>query len=104
MGSDEAPRIKKWILINGITAILFWLTLQAVERGPGIVVQTVLKFVMYLSIILWLNSGYYLSKSASGVEVESWEFQKEQVKFTLWIIGIFIVMELPIWITSLSVP
>ena len=103
MGSDEAPRINKYLIINGISAILFWLTLGAVKRGPGIVVQTVLKLIMYLAIILWLNSGFYLSMSASGIDVESWGFQREQVKLTLWIIVIFIVMELPMWLTVLSV-
>lgn len=104
MGSDEAPRLKKWFIINGISAISFWLSLGALERGQGIVGQTVLKLIFYLAIILWLNSCFYLSKSAREVEVESFEFQKEQVKFTLWIIVIFIVMELPIWLTVLSVP
>ena len=97
-------RIKKWFLINGITAIIFWVSLGGLERTQGIIGQTVLKLVLYLAVILWLNSGFYLSKSAQGVEVETWEFQKEQVKLTLWIIGIFIVCELPIWLTVLSVP
>lgn len=101
-GSDEAPRLKKYFLINGITAIIFWVALGAVERAPGIVAQTVLKLVIYVSIILWLNSGYYLSKSAAGVEVETWEFQKDQVKLTLWIVGVLIVFELPVWLIVLS--
>jgi len=92
------------LIINGISAISFWLSLWGLERTQGIIGRTVLKFVLYLSIILWLNSGFYMSMSASGVDVESWGFQREQVKLTLWVIVIFIVMELPIWLTVLSVP
>lgn len=101
-GRDEAPRLKKYFLINGISAISFWLTLYAVEISPDIVIQTIFKFSMYLAILLWLNSAYYLSRSALGVAVETWEFQKEQVKLTLWTVGIFIIMEIPIWLIVLS--
>lgn len=98
---DEAPPLKKYLWINGISAIVFWVSLQTMMRGQSLIVQASLKFLIYLSTILWLNSGFYLSKSASGIDVESGEFQREQVKLTLWIVGILILSEIPIMVSSI---
>ena len=68
-------------------------------RGPGLILQAILKFSVYLSVIIWLNTGFYLSKFAEGIEVESGKFQREQVKLTLWIVGILILSEIPLMIS-----
>ncbi len=65
-------------------------------------IATVLKFVSHVSIIVWLNSAFYLSKCAAGVEVECFEFQREQVKLTLWIALIWIVREFPLMLSSVT--
>ncbi len=101
MGSDETPRIKKLFLVNGLTAITFWVSGQGALAGPGIVLATILKFVFYVSTVLWLNTAFYLSKIAGGIETETYEFQREQIKLTLWIVAILILTELPLMISSL---
>jgi len=68
-------------------------------KGPGLILQAILKFSVYLSVIIWLNTGFYLSKCAEGINVENMEFQREQVKLTLWIVGILILSEIPLMIS-----
>lgn len=99
MDGDETPQIKKYFWLNGISAIVFWVCVEAAMRGPGLILQSILKFSVYLSVIIWLNTVFYLSKCAEGIEVERGEFQREQVKLTLWIVGILILMELPLMIS-----
>ena len=99
LSGDDAP-IKKYFWINGLTAISFWISLQWALMDPGLVVGTILKFVCELSMILWLNSAFYLKNNAEGVETESWEFQREQIKLTLWIFGFLVLPEIPLWISS----
>lgn len=74
------------------------------ETGPALFVQVILKFLTYLSVILWINSGFYMRELARGIDLETREFQKTQVKLTLWIIWFLILSELPIWISSLRSP
>lgn len=94
---DALP--KKLLAVNGVTALSFWLSLQWGLSGGGIVVGTISKFVFYVSLILWLNSAFYLKNIAEGFETETGEFQREQVKLTLWIVAIMILMELPLLIS-----
>lgn len=101
MKLESSPTL--WLRINGLSAINFWLALWLQERSQGIIFQTVLKFGLYAVMILWINSCYYLAQCARDIDVETWEFQKEQVKLTLWILGILILMELPLWITAISI-
>ena len=90
------------LLIFLVTTISFWVSMWIFERGQILIIDTILKFVIYLSVILWLNSAFYLRELARGVNVETGEFQISQVKLTTWIILMFILMELPLWISSLS--
>ena len=100
---DEAPaKPWKYLSLMGVTTITYYLSWWAVVRGPGPMLTSVLKFGFYVSIILWLNSAFYLSKYAAGVEVECFEFQREQVKLTLWIVAVWVLMELPLMLASLS--
>ena len=101
MESDEAPRLKKLLWLNGLSGIVFWVSLNLVKKGQGLVGQTILKLIMYVSILLWLNSAFYLKNNAEGTETETWEFQREQVKLSLWIVGILVLMELPLMISGL---
>lgn len=101
MGSDETPRSTKLLGLNGLTSISFWVSLEWGLSGPGIVVKTILKLVYYVSVVLWINSAFYLKNLAETVDTETVEFQREQVKLTLWIVGIFWLMELPLMISSL---
>lgn len=96
---DDAP-IKKLFWLNGLSAISFWVSLQYALKGPGIVVGTILKFICELSVILWINTAFYLKNNAEGKDTESWEFQREQVKLTLWIFGFLVLLEIPLWISS----
>lgn len=91
--------IKKYVALNGLTALIFWGALGALGWGPTIIGQTILKFTAYVSMILWLNTAFYLSKYAEGIEVGSREFQREQVKLSLWICLILTVMEIPLWLS-----
>ena len=100
MGRDEAPNFKKYVWLNGLSAISFWVSIQYFLRGPGLVVGTILKFICELSVILWLNSAFYLKNNAEGIDTENFEFQREQVKFTLWICGFLVLMELPLLLSS----
>ena len=97
--TDSLP--KKLLILNGITSISFWDSLQWALSGPGIVVGTILKLVCLVSVILWINSASYLMRIAEGVDTETGEFQREQVKLTLWIVSIMILMELPLMISAL---
>ena len=99
LSGDDAP-LKKYFLINGLTAISFWISLQWALKGPGLVVGTILKFVCELSVILWLNTAFYLKNNAEGVETESYEFQREQVKLSLFVVGILILAEIPLTISA----
>ena len=98
LSGDEAP-IKKCLALNGLTALTFWGSLEMVKWGPGLIGQTILKFIFYVSMLLWLNTAFYLLSYQGGVDVESGEFQREQVKLSLWTVGILIVMELPTWLS-----
>lgn len=64
--------------------------------------KSVGKFLFYVNLILWLNSGFYLRELARGVDVDTSEFQKEQVKFTVWILLVLILIEIPLWVSVLS--
>ena len=101
MESDEAPRLKKHLWLNGLSGISFWVSLNLVKKGQDLVGQTILKFIMYVSIIVWINSAFYLKNNAEGIDTETWEFQREQVKLSLWIVGILVLMELPLMISGL---
>ena len=91
----------KYLILNGLSTVVFWLSVWNVTIGFNLMIDTIRKFMCYLSVIVWLNSAYYLSESARGLDVESWEFQREQVKLTMFMIGVLIVSELPVWIASL---
>ena len=84
-----------------MSAISFWISLQWAVRGPGLVLGTILKFVCELSVILWLNTAFYLKNNAEGSDTESWEFQREQIKLTLWIFGFLVLPEIPLWLSAL---
>lgn len=92
------------LLIFFISTIVFWISIGIMKTGPTLHVEIILKFMTYLSSILWINSGFYLRELARGVNIDTREFQKTQVKLTLWIIGILILSELPLWITSFQAP
>lgn len=92
------------LLIFFISTVIFWGSLRIIETGPALHVQIVLKFMCYLSVILWINSGFYLRELARGVNLETREFQNSQVRLTLWIISILILSEIPIWLASLQSP
>ena len=101
--SDAAPtKPLRYLTLMGVTSITYYLSGWSGLIGPAPMIATVLKFVCYVSIILWLNSAFYLSKYAAGVEVECFEFQREQVKFTLWITLIWVVRELPLILSSVG--
>jgi len=91
------------LLILGISTLTFWISMWIFTRGQPLIVQVILKFVVYLSVILWLNSALYMRELALGTDVDTFNFQKKQVKFTLWIFFCFILTEIPTWIfVSLS--
>lgn len=90
------------LLIFIVTTILFWVSMYVVKQVQGLIVNVILKFIVYMSVILWLNSGFYLRELVRGIDVETGDFQKSQVKLTTWVILILILMELPLWIVSLS--
>lgn len=88
--------------MNGVTALGYWLTWRIIEGAQSIVFLSVLKFIFYVDLMLWLNSVFALYKGGTGAELDSFEFQKDQVKFTLWVLGILVWMEIPIWLDALS--
>jgi len=91
------------LLIFGLSTIVFYGAWWIFMRGQSLVVEVILKFVIYLSVILWLNSALYMRELALGTDVDTFKFQKKQVKFTLWIFFCFILTEIPTWISvSLS--
>jgi len=91
------------LLILSISTLTFWISMWIFMKGQSLIVQVILKFVVYLSVILWLNSALYMRELALGTDVDTFIFQKKQVKFTLWIFFCFILMEIPTWIfVSLS--
>ena len=90
----------KYLILNGLSAFVFWLAVWDVTIGVNLMIETIRKFLCYLSVIVWINSAFYIKELATGTEVESWEFQKEQVKLTMFIVGVLIVSELPVWIAS----
>lgn len=92
------------LLIFGVSTISFWVSMWIFTRGQILIVQVILKFVIYLSVILWLNSAFYMRELALGTDVDTRKFQKKQVKFTIWIFTVFILMELPTWLFVLSAP
>jgi len=92
------------LLILGVSTISFWGSIWIFTRGQTLIVQTILKFVIYLSMILWLNSAFYMREKELGTDVDTREFQNKQVKFTLWIFTVFILMELPTWLFVFSAP
>jgi hypothetical protein len=104
LGSDEGLRLKKYLGLNGVTAITFWGALNLAGLSQGIIAQTILKFVLYVSVILWLNTLLFFYTYAKGLDVDSWEFQKEQVKLSLWTLGIFILREIPLWLSVIGAP
>lgn len=104
LGSDEVPRFMRYLALNGLTAITFWRSLYLMGLNQGIIGQTILKFVLYVSLILWLNTLLFFYTSAKGLDVDSGEFQREQVKLSVWTLGILILMEIPIWLTVLGSP
>ena len=91
------------LLILGLSTIVFWGSWRIFMMGQSLVVEVILKFVIYLSVILWMNSALYMRELALGTDVDTLKFQKKQVKFTLWIFFCFILTEIPTWIfVSLS--
>ena len=86
------------LLIFGLSTIVFWVSWRTFMMGQSLIIQVILKFVIYLSVILWLNSALYMRELALGTDVDTLKFQKKQVKFTLWIFFCFILMEIPTWI------
>jgi len=101
LSGDEAPPLKKYVALNGLTALTFWGVLEALRSGPNLIVQTILKFTLYVSILLWISTAFYLTSYQGGVDVETFAFQREQVKLSLWTVGILILMEIPMWISSI---
>jgi hypothetical protein len=101
---DEAPQLKRYLILNGLSALTFWVSVWAGGLGLNLMIETVMKFIGYLSVFVWLDSALYLRGCALGLIVESWEFQRERVKLSLFVVLILIVAELPVWITSLSRP
>lgn len=93
-----------YLLLMGLSTLTFWSSFWGVEVGSALVMEILRKFVCYLSLIVWLNAVYWLKRFAESFNVNSWEFQKEQVQLTLLTVGILIVSELPLWIASLSHP
>jgi hypothetical protein len=102
MHRDEAP--VKYFIFLGVSSLIFWITVWNNPLSQSLVIGTVKKFLCYLSVIVWINSAFYLREFAREVEVETWEFQKEQVKLTLFVVGVLIWSELPVWGASLSLP
>lgn len=90
------------LLIFITTTIIFWVSMEIIERGMSLIMNVIMKFVVNLSVILWINSAFYLRESARGVNLDTREFQKNQVKLTIWIFIVLIVSELPMWIYVLS--
>ena len=76
-----------------VSSLVFWVSIWEVVLGFNIVLDTVRKFACYLSSIVWINSAFYLREVAAETEVDSWEFQKEQVKLTLVFLAVIILSE-----------
>jgi hypothetical protein len=91
---------RKYLILNGLSALGVWIAVWDVTLGANLVIETIRKFLCYLSVIVWINTAYYLREAARDVDVETWEFQREQVKLTLFILGVLIWLELPVWIAS----
>lgn len=92
------------LLIFILSTIVFWGSWHIFMNGQSLIVNVILKFVIYLSVILWLNSAFYMRELALETDVDTFKFQKKQVKFTLWIFFCFILMEIPTWIFVLLSP
>lgn len=108
-----------WLTILGITTILFWglmavndrivyvpveyscLTIPSMSIVIFMVLQSLIKFMFYLNLILWFNSVFMLKTRAEGIDTETWEFQKRQVSMTLFIFVVLIIMEIPLWLSVL---
>lgn len=97
---NEAP-IKKLFLLNGLSVISFWGVIWILGNAPGLVPQPVLKFIGGLSFLLWINTVFYLKNIAENGDTESGEFQREQVKLSLFSVGILILTELPVMLSAL---
>ncbi len=97
---NEAP-VKKLLWVNGLSALSFWAVICILRNAPGLVPQPVLKFVGSLSALLWINTVFYLKNIAENKDTESGEFQREQVKLSLFAVGILILTEIPLMISVL---
>lgn len=96
------PRVTGLLLLFGFTTVSYYLAWWTFTKGVSLILQVILKFIIYLSVILWLNSAWYLRELALGTDPDTFEFQKRQVKMTMWILLMFIVMELPVWLIVLG--
>ena len=101
MGSDETPRLKKLFAVNGLSAITFWAVVWLIENAPALMPQPLLKFIGYLSVLLWINTVFYLKNIWERIDTESSEFQREQVKLSLFVVGILILMDVPLMLSVL---
>ncbi len=99
---NEAPQISKYLILCGISGLGFWITVIKAQTQPDIVELTLLKFGCYICLLLLLDSVFYLSRAVKGDKVETFEFQRERIKFVLWVVGCLIVLEIPMWLDVLG--
>lgn len=98
--AGSAPIIA--LILVGVSSITFYLSFWDLTLGVNLVFDAIRKFACYLSVMVFLNASYYLRELAREIDVETWEFQKDQVRLSLFIVGILIVSELPMWLGALS--
>lgn len=96
------PRVIGLLFLFGTSTISYYLAWWSFTRGVDLIFEVILKFVIYLSVILWLSSAWYLRELALGTDDDTREFQKRLVKFALCIVLVFILIEIPTWLTVLG--
>ena len=102
---SASPDMRLPLGILAVSSLVFWVSFWDLRvLGVNIVLETIRKFLCYLSSVVWINAVFYIRAVAAETEIECLEFQKEQVKLTLMFMVIIILSELPVWIDALSLP
>lgn len=107
-GADQVsppPDMRLPLIILAVSTVVLWGSFWDLRvLGVNIVLETIRKFLCYLSAITWLNVVFYIREVAAETDIETGEFQREQVKLSMVFMLVTIVSELPVWIASLSLP
>lgn len=110
-GPDFSPRAKRWgpgdglrhpqatglIIIILVTGLLFWVFWRVtVLYFWNVNVQAIMKFLIYVDVLIWMNSAMMLRGIARGEDTDSMEFFKDQVRLSLTFILVLVLSEIPL--------